>query len=29
MGFNRIQAIEALRICDGNQEQAANYLLGG
>lgn len=29
MGFTKAQAVEALKICDGNKEQAANYLLTG
>ena len=29
MGFTRAQAVEALRLCDGNREQAANYLVSG
>lgn len=27
MGFSRMQAVEALRVCGGNREMAANYLL--
>lgn len=27
MGFSRMQAVEALRVCGGNKEMAANYLL--
>lgn len=29
MGFSEAQVREALRVCDGNKDQAANYLLSG
>ncbi|XP_024520291.1 protein DDI1 homolog 2-like isoform X1 [Selaginella moellendorffii] len=29
LGFDRPSALEALRLCNGNEEQAASYLFGG
>ena len=29
MGFSRERSIEALKVCDWNQEHATNYLLQG